>query len=428
LCVYVIILYTERELINQVVNINHKKYATGLFWQPVGVGITAHNYARKLANQSNKYNLYAEYRNSIGLCGVHGGNRAGIVVLATEIKESLSEYTSFCCVFDINGKFYLIAVRNEIIIKDELMDDINLAKREMQNLLKIPDWGLIIAPNKLEISKAQEKNITEVVRGIGGVKLRNINVLKSGIPSIIFIILFIGVCIYLIKSPIGQLFAPNNIQNQSPELAEEYKRQLEEKNKELDAQFEIKKVEPIVLPYDYLPDVSARSELCFKAIGFVMQPIAGWNQTYAKCDENYVTASFSRDFGSLNDFYTIGTNLMPGAIVQELSENEIIVRAKLPTLSVASSLEEKDADTVMRDIKTVFQTLNTQIDINSVVDTVSNGVDTQDINVIEIAASSKLIPQEFMKIFQDFNGVYMTSVVWNMKTRIWNYEIIIYTK
>ncbi|MCQ2562324.1 MAG: type 4b pilus protein PilO2 [Alphaproteobacteria bacterium] len=416
-------------MINQVVNINHKKYATGLFWQPVGVGITAHNYARKLSKASNnKYNLYAEYRNSIGLCDVRHGNRAGMSVLAVEIKESLSEYTSFCCVFNINGKFYLIAVRNEIIIKDELISDIDLAKHAIKDLLKIPDWGLIIAPDGFEISKAHEKNITEIVRGIGGIKLRNINILKSGIPSIIFVILFVALAMYLIKSPIGQLFAPNNIQNQSPELAEEYKRQLEEKNKELDAQFEIKKVEPIVLPYDYLPDVSARSELCFKAIGFVMQPIAGWNQTYAKCDENYVTASFSRDFGSLNDFYTIGTNLMPGAIVQELSENEIIVRAKLPTLPVSSSLEEKDADTVMRDIKTIFQTLNTQVDINVVVDTVSNGVDTKDINVVEIAASSKLIPKEFIKIFQDFNGVYMTSAVWNMKTRIWNYEVIIYTK
>ena len=47
-------------------------------------------------------------------------------------------------------------------------------------------------------------------------------------------------------------------------------------------------VESFQYPYDNLPDVQERASLCYKAIAFVMQPIAGWNQTFAKCDGEYV--------------------------------------------------------------------------------------------------------------------------------------------
>ena len=67
-------------------------------------------------------------------------------------------------------------------------------------------------------------------------------------------------------------------------------------------------------------------------------------------------------------------------------------------------------------------------EINAVTDTLTNGVQTETVNVVEISATSKLIPAEFMNIFADFGGVYMPSVVWNVKTRNWNYEVIIYTK
>ena len=160
----------------------------------------------------------------------------------------------------------------------------------------------------------------------------------------------------------------------------------------------------------------------------MMQPIPGWNQTYAKCDGDYVTATFKRDFGTLNDFYEIGGQILPGALVQQMSDDEILVRAKMPSLPLSASLDERDQETVMREISTVFQKLNTTPEMQAVTDTLTNGVDTENINVIELSISSKLTPYEFMQIFKDFEGVYMTAVNWRTNTRTWNYEVIIYTK
>ena len=39
---------------NQTININRKKYAVGVFWQPMGVGQGARNYARSLARGVDK--------------------------------------------------------------------------------------------------------------------------------------------------------------------------------------------------------------------------------------------------------------------------------------------------------------------------------------------------------------------------------------
>ena len=216
-----------------------------------------------------------------------------------------------------------------------------------------------------------------------------------------------------------------------PELVAEYKRQLEENSKKLDAEFEIEKKlppEPIVMPYELLPDVAARASQCYQAIGFVMQPIAGWNQVYATCGETHVVAEFRRSFGTIGEFYNIATGLMPGAFVTEVDENTIRVRATLPSLELFTSQDERDPDTVVRDITTAFQGIDTDVSTQVVVDTLTNGVETASVNVVEIGAESKLVPMQFMEIFDEFGGVYMVQASWDVRSRFWSYEVIVYAK
>ncbi|MBR4623920.1 MAG: hypothetical protein IKO56_00115, partial [Alphaproteobacteria bacterium] len=91
-------------------------------------------------------------------------------------------------------------------------------------------------------------------------------------------------------------------------------------------------------------------------------------------------------------------------------------------------MDERDSITVARDIASIFQQINIPAEINNVTDTVLNNGVAENINVTEVAVSSKLIPSEFMYAFKDFDGVYMTSVSWRANTRTWNYEVVIYTK
>ena len=293
-------------------------------------------------------------------------------------------------------------------------------------MAEIPDWGALFAPNAWGIPKSQERKLADLLVKNTGIKLRHISFIKSIIPFLFLALLLIIIGLYVIKHPISVRDVKMPTINQ--ETIDKYKQQIESNKQKVKDVVQNVSITEFKLPYDNLPDVYERANLCYKAIAFVMQPIVGWNQTYAKCGEDFVTATFSRDFGTLNDFYDIGGDLMPGATVQQTSEDEIIVRVNLPELQTSKSIDETDQSVVMRDVTTIFQQANIKAEINGIVNTIMNGGQTEKVHVTEIKVSSKLTPMEFMQAFNGFNGVYMTSVVWRANTRVWNYEIVIYSK
>ena len=332
--------HKERELIKQVITVRHRKFATGLFWQPMGVGNTARNWAKELTKTSDiKYDFFTEYRSMIGLASARDGAYSGMASAAAQVVDSLSEFISFLAVFSVDKYFYLVAVRNGIIIRDILVENEDEARKLFTELSSIPDWGVLIAPSSWGIPKSQEKNISDLIENTNVAKLRQIGLTKTVLPAVLGGVLFVLFGIYVLRNPVKK--SPNQGAKLNTELAKEYRKQIELKkqealNKRLAQDAAVQSFE---YPYDNLPNVIERANLCYKAIAFVMQPIPGWNQTFAKCDGEYVSATFRRDFGTLNDFYEIGGELMPGAIVQQTSEDEVVVRVKLPALETHTSLD-----------------------------------------------------------------------------------------
>ena len=413
----------------QVITLNKKKYAVGLFWQPTGAGYVARSYARTLARSvDKKLNLFTEYRGMVGLGARRAGHRSGMDSAAAAVVDALGEFSSFLAVFAVDKKFYLVAVRNGIILEDKLFEREEDARSEYFKLSEIPDWAALFAPAPWGMPRAVERNLSDLTIRAIRAQLRPISRAWGVIASVLLIVAFVVSSIWFFREPLQQMNAASEISEMDSELVAEYEKQVEEKNKELDAAFEIEKApapEPIVLPYEYLPDPMERAQVCYQAMGFLMQPITGWNQTSVECGESYATVRFVRDYGTLDDFYMMATELMPASFVQQESEKSLTVRAKLPDVSTYASIDERDVETVLRAVMTAFQGIDTPA---MVVDTLTNGVDTIYLNVVEVAAESKLIPTEFMQIFDDFGGVYMTKCVWNASSRTWNYEVIIYAK
>ncbi len=415
---------------NQVITVNRKKYAVGLLWQPIGAGFVARNYARNLARSiDKKLNLFTEYRMMIAMGSKKYGHRSGMPSLAAEIMDSLTEYNSFLGVFLADKFFYLIAVRNGVVLQDKIFEDAAAARAEYFRLSEIPDWNALFAPADWGMPRAVERNLNELTRVNAHAVLRPISRLGGGIISLAILLVFFVIISAIFREPIGQMFhSTPNVAEINPELAAEYKRQIEEKNRELDAQYNIEKPAPIEHPYDFLPEVDARAEVCFRAIGFLMQPIVGWQQTSVECGEVDAVATFKRTYSTVGDFYNLQTELMPGTFVSQINDDTIIVRAILPTVGIMASQDERDAESVVRDVITAFQAMNVPVDVETVVDVLTNGVETEQINVVEISAQSKLVPMQFMQIFNNFGGVYMTRCAWNVAQRTWNYEVIIYAK
>ncbi len=418
---------------SQVIHINHKKYAVGLFWQPIGAGFSARNYARSLArNVDKKFALYTEYRAMVGVGARRNGLHSGMLSAAAEVMESFSEYTSFLAVFQLGKGFYLVAARNGIVLEDRVLDSEDVARDEYVKLSEIPDWGAFFAPGEWGMPRATERNLADLLTGRSHAVLHSISHMRASVLSLILLGVFVLGMGGVFLDSVKQAFSPRpQIQELDPELVAEYKRQIEEKSKELDQQYEIEKVvppEPIVMPYELLPDVAARAYQCYQAIGFLMQPIVGWNQVSVDCGETHAVAELRRSFGTLGDFYSVATELMPGVFVQEVNEDVIRVQAALPKLDVFASQDERDAETIVRDVTTLFQSIDTPLEATIVVDTLTNGVDVATVNVVELGVSSKMTPMQFMNVFEDFGGVYLMRCAWDVASRTWNYEVIIYAK
>ena len=214
-------------MIKQVVTVNHKKYATGLFWQPLRVGNTAQNYARQLAkNSDKKYTLYVGYKSMVGLTDTREGANAGMPSAAIEIVSALSDLVSFLGVFQVdNNNYYLIAVRNGVIIRDILLTDAQSARKLFMQMVEIPDWGALFAPASWGIPKSQEKQLSDLMGQGANVKLHEISTVKSMIPTIVFLILF---------AIFGYVVLKNSVINQNAnkptinaEKVAEYKKQIE---------------------------------------------------------------------------------------------------------------------------------------------------------------------------------------------------------
>lgn len=420
-------------MVSQILSVDRKKYAAGLFWQPMGAVVGARNYARNLARSvDKKLNLYTEYRAMVGLAARKNGARAGMLCAAAEVMESFSEYTSFLAVFSVPRGFYMVAARNGVILVDKLFESEDDARSEYVRMSEIPDWGAFFAPGAWGMPRAAERNIGDLLNGQSKAVLKTISRFGPRMLSVLLLAVFALFMTFIFRDSVKQVFMPRpQVAELNPELVAEYKKQIEEKAKELDEQFEIEKTpppEPIVMPYELLPDMFERAQQCYQAIAFLMQPVTGWNQVNVVCGETYAIADFKRDFGTLDDFYNMATGLMPGALVSEVNEENLRVQVALPKLEAVSSQDERDADTVVRDVTSAFQGIDTVVDTEIVVDTLTNGVDVETVNVVEVGAESKLIPRQFMEIFADFGGVYLMQAGWNARTRLWNYEVLIYAK
>lgn len=411
----------------QVITINRKKYATGLFWQPVTPGVTPYIYARQLiAKSKKKYTLLTEYKSMIGLSDGRDGVRQGMPALAAEVTNSLAEFVSFLGIFQSDSGFYLIAVRNGVIIRDSFIMTEHEARKKYVELSNMPDWGGLFAPASWGMPRSKERFLGELVHGSAVAKLRQISIVKTLIPSIVLVGVFVVLGLIFIYTPLLKSQKTDSV-HLNQELLAEYQKQIEEKNEELDKKFEIEAREQ-KYPYNKLPDPMERAFLCYKAIAFVMQPIGGWGQRVAECEEDYVNVSFHRAFGTLNEFYDAGSEIMPGGIMTQLSDNDISVRVKLPKLKLRRSIDERDQETALRDLESLFQKIQFKAGIRVANESIRFGIRSETINIINVSFSTKMVPMEFVQAFNGFEGVYIKSISWDASTRMWNYNVLIYTK
>ncbi|MCL1785916.1 MAG: type 4b pilus protein PilO2 [Alphaproteobacteria bacterium] len=417
---------------SQVISIERKKYATGLFWQPVSGGHNARGLARSLSKfVPGAVKYFTEYRSMIGIGGRALGHQSRMPSAAAEINDAFSDYNSFLAAFAVRNGFYIVSVRNGVIIQDKLFSDEASAKAEYELLTGLPDWGLLIAPGGWSVPRAEEKILSEVVSGDTKYYLMPIGKFGGAFVSLAMLGALLFGIFYIFREPLTHIINPPAQKVEIDEAARAaYVKKLEERDSALlsAAKTAIPAPAAVVMPYDNIPDISARARMCFDAITFLMQVIPGWTQADAECEDNVAAAHLHRRFGVITEVYEFVANNMPGVEIIENSDSDMVLVLELDEIPGQSRLAEQDADTAIRNINSVFQTMGHDADVRRSIETVQGAGAMAAANIVLVGAASALQPMEFVKIFEDYDAVLLSSVRWSASSKKWNYEVKIYVK
>ena len=415
----------------QVITIERRKYATGLFWQPVADGQNVRAFARhisKLVPGHSKF--FTEYRSMIGVGSRALGHRPGMPSAATEVMDAFADYTSFLAAFATKQGFWVVSGRNGIIVHDMLYSDEATAKAAFDKLAELPDWGIIVAPGYWAAARSQEKLLSDLASGDAKYSVQAVSNFGSGIMSFVIVAAILVGIFYVFKAPIISAFAPHPKKNKMDEAAAlAYKQRLEERDNILIGRRENNAPVPLIMPFDSLPDPRIAADLCYAAIIDLMQVVPGWSAVTSECFDSVATAHLHRRFGVLSNVYTFVAANMPGVEITENSDSDIVLTRRLPALEVGSRLSESGGEEVARTINSVFQSMYAAAYVQQSVETV-HGSDgrIESVNVVLVSATSSLIPTEFIKIFEIYDAVLLERVRWTSNARQWNYEVKIYVK
>ena len=417
---------------SQVINIERKRYAVGLFWQPIASGQNARGVAvRRLARFiTGTIKYFVEYRSMIGLGWRTLGHRRRMPSAAAEVMDAFADYNSFLAAFSVRQGFYIVAARNGIIIQDKLFRDEESAKSEYEQLAALPDWGLLVAPGGWSVARAEERSLPDVVSGATKYYLKPVSKVGSIILSIVTIAALLVGLGYLFQEPLKHLVKPKLHKVEIDEVARAaYQKKLAARDAALVSTRILPVAKPVVvMPYDDIPDLSARARQCFDAITFLMQVIPGWNQTDAECHEDRAAVQLNRRFGVMTDVYDFVYDRMPGVEIVENSDSDMVLIMELDGLSGISRVAEEDADTVIRTVNSIFQLMGHDVDVRRSIETVRGAGNMISVDVVLVNASTALQPPEFVKIFENYDAVRLSAVRWNAASRKWNYEVKIYVK
>ncbi|MDR0449021.1 MAG: type 4b pilus protein PilO2 [Rickettsiales bacterium] len=417
----------------QIVSVSRKKYAVGLFWQPVAAAHAAKGVAERISKSAPqaRFRYYAQYRNLVGLGSPALKHYSGLSALAPEVMESFGDAPSFAAVFKVGGGYWMIAVRNGIILSDQdrLFAVEKDAREAFDKLLQLPDWSLKVAPESWGITGAQERNIDDVISGKVRSALRPIGETSGLMLKLLVFGAAAIALVYFFEADINRFLSPGPAASQmTEESARLYKEQLALMKSDLAAPETIAPAGP-VMPWETIPPANEVAALCTKAIAFIMQPVYGWNVVSADCANGKIHAVIRRDYGTIQELYEAVGGLMPGVEIKTSGAggSDAELSGTWPLAAAVANAPAENIAAVERRVRSVFQMANmpAAISVGKEIVASQGGDVKRTAEYVLVRADSKIMPEEFMK-FLEIPAVELLSVSWDMGKSQWSYEVRVY--
>lgn len=361
-------------------------------------------------------------------------HRAGEPSAAAAVASALSEYTSVAAVFPVPEGWWLVAIRNDLILSEE--DVLYTSEQDAQNkyysLMSLPDWDLKIAPESWAIDKSRQISLETLLKKAGAkVVLEELGAVKKT-QILTFIALgFVGLIfflLYLVSSLWKSAFTEEKIEAVAiPEV--------------------IQPVEPVPekpKPWEKVPKMDVFLHKCWNnAYQLTSLTIPGWQIGQINCNLQGLTTGWSKSWNSagriawlkaaLNEYKMSRVNVQLNqdgtSATGQLSFTDIPMVASVPTIEESQLWDE------LTDIR---QATNIQLNFSrqTVMDPPNNPDGTRPANqqeyvFFQFSISSPYSPFEWLTFFEKFPGLELTSINFNPGLDAqdkWKYEGRIYAK
>ena len=412
-------------------------YAVGLLWQPLQNPEDPSAEIREAIESDPDADLYCLRTTSTPQYGIGKkamGHKAGEPSAAAAVASALSEYTSVAAVFPVREGWWLVAIRNDLILSEEdvLFETEQDAQNAFYSLMALPDWDLKIAPEEWVIDKAKKMSLEDIIKKSGAkTRLQEIGAAKkTQILSIIalFFIILVVVVIWMVVS-----LWQNVMQ--------------EEKIEVMPIPEAIQPVEPAPerpKPWEKVPELNAFLNKCWNnSYQLNTLTIPGWQMGGITCTPEGLTTSWSKSWqpggriawlkAALNEYKMSRVNVQlnqDGASASgQLSFTGIPMVASVPVLSERQLWEE------LTDINQAAN-LGVSFSRHTMLDPPNNPDGTKPVNQQEyvfyqISVSSAYTPFEWRTFFEKFPGFQLTTINFNPGLDAqakWKYEGRIYAK
>ncbi len=419
------------------ITVGRAEYAVGLLWQPLQNPEDPTPEIRDAIESDPDADLYCLRSTSTPQYGIGKkamGHRAGEPSAAAAVASALIEYTSVAAVFPVKEGWWLVAIRNDLILSEE--DLLFTSEVEAQNayysLLSLPDWDLKIAPAEWMIDKSKQLSLEGIIKKTGSkARLQEIGTAKK---TYILTLIAVGSLIALFALI---WFTVSLFQNVF----------TEEKIEAMPIPEVIQPVEPAPekpKPWEKVPEINTFMYKCWNnSYQLSTLTIPGWQMGGVTCTPEGLTTSWSKSWqpggriawlkAALNEYKMSRVNVQLNQDGSSASGQ--LAFTGIPTIASVPTLTERQLWEELTDIRQATN-LNISFARQTMLDPPNNPDGTKPVNQKEyvfytISISSPYTPFEWRTFFEKFPGLHLTTINFNPGLAAqdkWKYEGRIYAK
>ncbi len=276
---------TEEAKVNtNLITVGKNKFVTGIFWQPFKDITNKQKEIKDSAKfaSADLFCLKTKGVNQYGLASSKEGFKSGQVSAAVAVSTILSDKSSTVAIFKVNIGWWLLVIRNDIILpeEDRIFKTEMDAKKAFVSMLAVPDWGYKICPEDWNIADTKEVNIEELLTDkYTKATLEKVDKTAMIITAVVIIL--------LISGSIGKVIWDKKreellqIQRQIEEAKRLEIQRLEEKRKK---ELEIANM-PVPPAWEKIIDPVNFTNICMKYVKSNFTKFGGWKLKSIQCDE-----------------------------------------------------------------------------------------------------------------------------------------------